>query len=182
MSHVPLNDILSYTAQITLSLGLKIGAALFAIAIMDYMYQRYDHEKSMRMSKQDIKDEYKKTEGDPLIKGKIKERQRRMAMMRMMQEVPKADVIITNPTHFAVALKYDGSEMEAPQVIAKGQDYVALRIKQIAKENGVLTMENKPLARALFERTEIGEAIPADLFQAVAEVLAYVYKLKGKVN
>ncbi|RJG22368.1 flagellar biosynthesis protein FlhB [Paenibacillus thiaminolyticus] len=182
MSHVPLNDIMSYTAQITLSLGLKIGAALFAIAIMDYMYQRYDHEKSMRMSKQDIKDEYKKTEGDPLIKGKIKERQRRMAMMRMMQEVPKADVIITNPTHFAVALKYDGSEMEAPQVIAKGQDYVALRIKQIAKENGVLTMENKPLARALFERTEIGEAIPADLFQAVAEVLAYVYKLKGKVN
>ncbi|WP_374020843.1 flagellar biosynthesis protein FlhB [Paenibacillus thiaminolyticus] len=182
MSHVPLNDIMSYTAQITLSLGLKIGAALFAIAIMDYMYQRFDHEKSMRMSKQDIKDEYKKTEGDPLIKGKIKERQRRMAMMRMMQEVPKADVIITNPTHFAVALKYDGSEMEAPQVIAKGQDYVALRIKQIAKENGVLTMENKPLARALFERTEIGEAIPADLFQAVAEVLAYVYKLKGKVN
>ncbi|BFH14816.1 flagellar biosynthesis protein FlhB [Paenibacillus melissococcoides] len=182
MSHVPLSEILSYTAQITLSLGLKIGAALFALAVMDYMYQRYEHEKSMRMSKQDIKDEYKKTEGDPLVKGKIKERQRRMAMMRMMQEVPKADVIITNPTHFAVALKYDGSEMEAPQVIAKGQDYVALRIKQIAKENGVLTMENKPLARALFERTEIGEAIPADLFQAVAEVLAYVYKLKGKVN
>lgn len=107
------------------------------------------------MSKQDIKDEYKKMEGDPLIKGKIRERQRRMAMQRMMQEVPKADVIITNPTHFAVALKYDGSKMEAPQIIAKGQDYVALRIRELAKEHGVVTMENKPLARALFKEQKL---------------------------
>ncbi|MGV2794669.1 flagellar biosynthesis protein FlhB, partial [Clostridium perfringens] len=99
-----------------------------------------------------------------------------------MQEVPKADVIITNPTHFAVALKYDGTQMEAPQVIAKGQDFVALRIKEIAKEHGVVTIENKPLARALFQRAEIGDTIPGDLFQAVAEVLAYVYKLQGKVK
>ncbi|MNR25035.1 Flagellar biosynthetic protein FlhB [compost metagenome] len=99
-----------------------------------------------------------------------------------MQEVPKADVIITNPTHFAVALKYDGTQMEAPQVVAKGQDFVALRIREIAKDNGVTIMENKPLARALFQRSEIGDSIPADLFQAVAEVLAYVYKLKGKVK
>jgi flagellar biosynthetic protein FlhB len=132
------------------------------------------------MSKQDIKDEYKNIEGDPLIKAKIKERQRRMALMRMMQEVPKADVVITNPTHFAVALKYDASKMDAPTVIAKGQDYLALRIREIAKQNEVITMENKPLARALFERTEVGQSVPGDLFQAVAEVLAYVYRLKGR--
>ncbi|MNE54478.1 Flagellar biosynthetic protein FlhB [compost metagenome] len=134
------------------------------------------------MSKQDIKDEYKKSEGDPLIKGRIREKQRRMALQRMMQEVPKADVIITNPTHFAIALKYDASQMEAPRIIAKGMDHVALRIKEIAKEHGVITMENKPLARALYERAEIGDVIPPDLFQAVAEVLAYVYKLKGRVK
>ncbi len=182
MSHVPLSEILGYTAHLTVMLGIKIGAALCVLAVFDYMYQRFEFAKSLRMSKQDIKDEHKKSEGDPLIKGKIRERQRRMALMRMMQEIPKADVVITNPTHFAVALRYDGNAMEAPQIVAKGQDYVALRIKQIAKEHGVLTMENKPLARALFQRTEIGDAVPADLFQAVAEVLAYVYKLKGKVN
>lgn len=176
------DQILSYASSLTMELGLKIGAVLFILAVFDYMYQRFEHEKSLKMSKQDIKDEYKKMEGDPLIKGKIRERQRRMAMQRMMQEIPKADVIITNPTHFAVALKYDGSAMEAPQIIAKGQDYVALRIKEIAKQNGVITMENKPLARALFQRAEIGDSIPADLFQAVAEVLAYVYKLKGKAK
>lgn len=134
------------------------------------------------MSKQDIKDEYKKSEGDPLIKGKIREKQRRMAMQRMMQEVPKADVVITNPTHFAVALKYDSNNMQAPTVIAKGTEYIALKIKQIAKENRIVTIENKPLARTLYAQVEIGEAIPADMFQAVAEVLAYVYKMKGKAN
>ncbi|AWB44310.1 flagellar biosynthesis protein FlhB [Paenibacillus sp. CAA11] len=182
LGHLGAEQTFSYTASLTMKLGLEIGVALLVLAAADYMYQRYSHEKSLKMSKQDIKDEYKKMEGDPLIKGKIRERQRRMAMQRMMQEVPKADVIITNPTHFAVALKYDGSEMDAPQIIAKGQDYVALRIKEIAKEHGVITMENKPLARALFSRAEIGDSIPADLFQAVAEVLAYVYKLKGKVK
>ncbi|MGZ9584622.1 flagellar biosynthesis protein FlhB [Paenibacillus marinisediminis] len=182
LSHMPLQDILSYSANLTVMLGIKVGAALCVLAIFDFMYQKYEFEKSIRMSKQDIKDEYKKMEGDPLIKSKIKERQRRMALMRMMQEVPKADVVITNPTHFAVALKYEGASMEAPKVVAKGQDYVALRIKQIAKDNGVITMENRPLARALFERTEIGDSIPADLFQAVAEVLAYVYKVKGNVR
>jgi flagellar biosynthetic protein FlhB len=105
-----------------------------------------------------------------------------MALQRMMQEVPKADVVITNPTHFAIALKYDASNMEAPTILAKGMDHVALRIKEIAKENGVITMENKPLARALYDRAEIGDVIPGDLFQAVAEVLAYVYKLKGRVK
>lgn len=180
LAHTGTESIFHFTAKLTLVLGIKIGVALFIMAVLDYMYQRYEHEKSLRMSKQEIKDEYKKMEGDPLIKGKIRERQRRMAMQRMMQEVPKADVIITNPTHFAVALKYDGSKMEAPQIVAKGQDYVALRIRELAKEHGVMTMENKPLARALFQRAEIGDSVPADLFQAVAEVLAYVYKLKGR--
>lgn len=182
LGHISVEDTFHFTSQLSMNLGIKIASALIVLAVLDYMYQKYEHEKSLKMSKQDIKDEYKKMEGDPLIKGKIRERQRRMALQRMMQEVPKADVIITNPTHFAVALKYDGSQMDAPQVIAKGQDYVALRIKEIAKEHGVITMENKPLARALFQRTEIGDTIPADLFQAVAEVLAYVYRIKGKVN
>lgn len=177
-----LEDILGFAASMTLSLGIKIGAALIILAVFDFMYQKFEFEKSIRMSKQDIKDEYKKAEGDPMIKGKIRERQRRMAMQRMMQDVPTADVIITNPTHYAVALKYDGNQMQAPEVVAKGQDFVALRIREIAKDNGVMIMENKPLARALFAQAEIGDTVPADLFQAVAEVLAYVYKLKGQVK
>ncbi|MFD0616729.1 flagellar biosynthesis protein FlhB [Paenibacillus sp. GCM10027629] len=182
LSHQSIEHIFTFAAKVTLGLGIKIAAVLLVLAGLDYLYQRYEHEKSLRMSKQDIKDEYKKMEGDPLIKGKIRERQRRMALSRMMQEVPKADVIITNPTHFAVAIKYDATMMQAPQIIAKGQDYVALKIKELAKEHNIVTMENKPLARALYARTEIGDSIPADLFQAVAEVLAYVYKLKGRVK
>ncbi|KAA9006407.1 flagellar biosynthesis protein FlhB [Paenibacillus spiritus] len=182
LAHFSAEQTFRFASGITINLGIRIGAALLVLAALDFMYQRYEHEKSLRMSKQDIKDEYKNMEGDPLIKGKIRERQRRMAMQRMMQEVPKADVIITNPTHFAVALKYEGSSMDAPQVIAKGQDYIALRIREIARQNGVTTMENKPLARALFQRAEIGDSVPADLFQAVAEVLAYVYKLKGRTR
>ncbi|MFD0587569.1 flagellar biosynthesis protein FlhB [Paenibacillus sp. GCM10027627] len=180
LSMQPLEDIFAFTASLTIKLGLETGAVLAALAFLDFLYQRYEHEKSIRMSKQDIKDEYKKSEGDPLIKGRIRERQRRMALQRMMQDVPKADVVITNPTHFAIALKYDASKMEAPTILAKGMDHVALRIKEVAKENGVITMENKPLARALYERAEIGDVIPGDLFQAVAEVLAYVYKMKGR--
>lgn len=182
LGHTPLESTFSFIASLTLKLGIKIGAVLVALAIFDYIYQKYEHEKSLRMSKQDIKDEYKKSEGDPHIKGKIRSKQRQMAMQRMMQEVPKADVIITNPTHFAVALKYDSTNMQAPTVIAKGADYVALKIKEVAKTNGIITMENKPLARAIFAQVEIGDSIPAELFQAVAEVLAYVYKMKGKTN
>lgn len=182
LTSLPIEQIFSYSASVTVRLGIEIGAVLTVLAFADYMYQRYEHAKSLRMSKQDIKDEYKKSEGDPMIKGRIRERQRKMAMQRMMQEVPKADVIITNPTHFAIALKYDASKMEAPKIIAKGMDHVALRIREIAKENGIITMENKPLARALYERAEIGDVIPPDLFQAVAEVLAYVYKMKGRVK
>lgn len=171
-----------YVVSLVVKLGITVGAIFIVLAIFDFMYQKYEHEKSIRMSKQDIKDEYKKMEGDPLIKAKIKERQMRMAISRMMQEVPNADVVITNPTHFAVALKYDPNEMDAPKVLAKGMDHLALKIREVAKEHGVVTMENKLLARALYNQAEIGDSIPADLFQAVAEVLAYVYKLKGKRN
>ena len=131
------------------------------------------------MTKQEVKDEYKQTEGDPQIKGKIKQKQRQMAMQRMMQEVPKADVIVTNPTHFAVALLYEAG-MASPKVLAKGQDLVAQRIKEIARENDIMIVENKPLARALFDTVEIGGFVPEELYKAVAEVLAYVYKLKHK--
>lgn len=182
LGHAPLESTFSFIASVTLKLGIKIGAILIVLAIFDFIYQKYEYEKSLKMSKQDIKDEYKKSEGDPLIKGKIRAKQRQMAMQRMMQEVPKADVIITNPTHFAVALKYDSNNMQAPTVVAKGADYVALKIKEVAKKNGIMTMENKPLARAIFAQVEIGDSIPAELFQAVAEVLAYVYKVKGKTN
>ncbi|TBL77743.1 flagellar biosynthesis protein FlhB [Paenibacillus thalictri] len=182
LARLPLESTFAFTSSLTLMLGIKIGLVLIVISIFDYIYQRFEYEKSLRMSKQDIKDEYKKTEGDPLIKGKIREKQRRMALQRMMQEVPKADVVITNPTHFAVALKYDAQQMQAPAVIAKGTDYIALKIKDLAKQNGIVIMENKPLARALYAQVEIGDSIPADLFQAVAEILAYVYKIKGKAN
>jgi len=178
---LPLEGVFGYAASVTLHLGLKIGAALIVLAIFDYFYQRYEYLKGLRMSKQDIKDEYKKLEGDPLIKSRIRDRQRRMAMRRMMQEVPKADVVITNPTHYAVALRYVAEEMDAPQVIAKGTDLVALRIREIATEHGIVIMENKPLARALYDKVDIGGFVPAELFQAVAEVLAYVYRIKKKV-
>jgi flagellar biosynthetic protein FlhB len=182
LAHMPLQSVFSYVAGIVVGLGVKIGVIFIVLSLFDYLYQRHEYEKQLRMSKQDIKDEYKKSEGDPLIKGKIKERQRKMAMQRMMAEIPKADVIITNPTHYAIAIRYEAKEMEAPRVIAKGADFIALRIREIAKENGVALMENRPLARALFDQVEIGQTIPGDLFQAVAEVLAYVYKLKSKTN
>ncbi|RFU71302.1 flagellar biosynthesis protein FlhB [Peribacillus saganii] len=168
-------------ADITVSVGLYASGALLFLAMLDFLYQKYDFEKSIRMSKQDIKDEYKNIEGDPLIKSKIKQKQREMAMQRMMQEVPKADVVITNPTHYAIALKYDESKQEAPYIVAKGVDFMAQKIKYVAKENNVILMENRPLARALYDQTEIGQAIPEEFFKAVAEILAFVYKSKGKI-
>lgn len=168
-------------ANITIQMGLIASSALLFLSVLDYLYQKYDFEKNIRMSKQDIKDEYKNIEGDPLIKSKIKQRQREMAMRRMMQEVPQADVVITNPTHYAIALKYDEKKLDAPYVVAKGVDYVAQKIKYIAKENDVIMVENRSLARALYSQAEIGDAIPEELFKAVAEILAYVYKTKNKI-
>ncbi|NSL51168.1 flagellar biosynthesis protein FlhB [Calidifontibacillus erzurumensis] len=172
---------LAFLGKVTIQMGLAVSILLTILSIFDYAYQRYDHEKNLRMSKQDIKDEYKNMEGDPKIKAKIKEKQRQMAMRRMMQEIPNADVVITNPTHYAVVLKYDEDKADAPIVVAKGVDYLALKIKQIAKHHDIITVENRPLARALYEETEIGDVIPEHFFKAVAEILAYVYRLKRKI-
>ncbi|MET3194480.1 flagellar biosynthesis protein FlhB [Bacillus sp. OAE603] len=161
--------------------GIFASASLFILGVLDLFYQRFDFEKNIRMSKQDIKDEYKKSEGDPLIKSKIKQKQREIAMRRMMQEIPNADVIITNPTHYAVALKYDEEKRDAPFVIAKGVDFLALKIREIAKAHDIVTIENRPLARALYAQTDIGDEVPEEFFKAVAEILAYVYKLKRKI-
>jgi flagellar biosynthetic protein FlhB len=147
---------------------------------MDYLYQHWEHGRSLKMSKQDIKDEYKNLEGNPLIKSRVRRLQRDMAMRRMMAKVPTADVVITNPTHLAVALKYDQTRMAAPVVVAKGANLIAERIKEIARENGIAIVENKPLAQVLYKVVDIAEAIPDNLYQAVAEILAYVYGLKRK--
>ena len=181
LSQKSIGAALATLADITVNVGLYSAVVLMFIAIFDYFYQKFDYEKNIRMSKQDIKDEYKNSEGDPLIKSKIKQRQREMAMQRMMQEVPNADVVITNPTHYAIAIKYDEEKMDAPFVVAKGVDFVAQKIKLIAKENDVTTIENRPLARALYDQTEIGQGIPEEFFKAIAEILAFVYKIKGKV-
>lgn len=181
LSQKSIDDALATIANIVVVTGLIVSIVLLILAVMDYFYQKYDFEKNIRMSKQDLKDEYKNVEGDPLIKSRIKQRQREMAMQRMMQEVPNADVIITNPTHFAIAIKYDESKTDAPFVVAKGVDFIAQKIKLIAKENDVIMVENRPLARALYDQTEIGQVIPEDFFKAVAEILAFVYKTKGKI-
>ena len=156
---------------------LKIIVAFIALAAADFLYQWWNFEREMRMSKQEIKEEYKQTEGDPQIKGKIKEMQRQRAQMRMMQQVPQADVVVRNPTHFAVALRYRPDRDAAPIVLAKGQDELALRIVKVAEEAGVPTMENVPLARALFAQAEVNQEIPQDLYGAVAEVLVYIFRL-----
>ncbi|MFA6807429.1 MAG: EscU/YscU/HrcU family type III secretion system export apparatus switch protein, partial [Eubacteriales bacterium] len=134
----------------------------------------------LRMSQEEIKQEYKQTKGDPQLKGEIKRRQRSMAMRRMMEDLKKADVVITNPTHYAVGIKYDPLKFEAPFVVAKGQNEIAFKIKEIAQENDIVIMENKPLARALYAQVDLGQVVPSDLYKAVAEVIAFVYKLKKK--
>ncbi len=159
---------------------IRILGVLLFLAVLDYFLQWREHEKNLMMSKEEIKEEYKQTEGDPFIKGKIKERQRKVAMSRMMQEIPKADVIITNPTHYAVAIKYDKDKFDAPYIVGKGVDLIAENIKKVAKDNNVPIIENKPLARAIYDSIEIGDAITEDLYEAVAEVLAYVYSLKDE--
>ncbi|HWL13464.1 MAG TPA: flagellar biosynthesis protein FlhB [Ureibacillus sp.] len=174
-------DTLSTVAKLTGMMGIAASLTLVLIALIDYIYEKYEYEKQLRMSKQDIKDEYKNAEGDPKIKSKIKQRQREMAMRRMMQEIPNADVVITNPTHYAIALKYDDENMEAPQIVAKGTDFVAQKIKMIAKENDVVMVENRPLARAMYDQVEIGQQVPEEFFKAIAEILAYVYRIKRKI-
>lgn len=166
--------------DVVIDLGIKISAWYMVIAVIDFVYQKMKFKKDMKMSKQEVKDEYKNAEGDPKVKSQQKQRMRQASQRRMMQSVPTADVVITNPTHFAVALKYDADSGRAPIVVAKGEDFLAKRIKEIAKESKVEIVENKPLARMLYHNVELGEEIPPELYQAVAEVLAFVYGLKNK--
>ncbi len=165
-------------AVVAMQLGLTIGVALIAMAIIDYIYQRQQFESSIKMSKEEVKQEFKQQEGDPQIKGRIRQLQRILSSRRMMQSVPKADVVVTNPIHLAIALKYDPLKDSAPIVVAKGERLLAERIKELAKENGVPILENKPLAQALYKMVEIGDEIPPSLYQAVAEVLAFIYQLR----
>ena len=162
------------------SMVVKIALAFIALAALDILYQWWDYERQIRMSKQEIKEEYKQTEGDPQIKGKIKEMQRKRAQSRMMQQVPQADVVIRNPTHFAVALRYHPDEDAAPIVLAKGQDSLALRIVKVAEEHKVAVIENVPLARALYADAELDREIPPALYNPVAEVLVYIFRLNEK--
>lgn len=178
---LPKAEMLAYTQQIAGKVMIAACLVLFLLAIGDYMWQRFTFLKSMRMTKQEVKDEYKQQEGDPHIKGKLKAIRREKAKQRMMSNVPKADVIITNPTHYAVALQYDANSMPAPKVLAKGADDVAARIRDLATKNKIPIVRNPPLARALYDTTEIDDTIPAEHFAAVAKVIGYVYKLKGKV-
>ncbi|MBP7175806.1 MAG: flagellar biosynthesis protein FlhB [Thermoclostridium sp.] len=170
-----------YIFSTAIDIAVKICVIMVIIGVLDFGYQWWQYEKDLKMTKQEIKQEYKEMEGNPEIKQKIKQKQREVSMRRMLSEVPKADVVITNPTHFAIAIRYDPQKAPAPIVIAKGQDYLALRIKDVAKANGVETVENKPLAQALFKAVEIGKQVPPELYQAVAEILAFVYQLKGKL-
>ncbi|RKX37972.1 MAG: flagellar biosynthesis protein FlhB [Thermotogae bacterium] len=159
---------------------LKCGIALLILALMDFFYQRWEYERNIRMTKQEVKEEYKEVEGNPEVRRRQREVMSRLASGRMLQEVPKADVVVTNPTHIAVALKYEPEEMNAPEVVAKGVDEIAEKIKEIAKENDIPILRNPPLAQRLYRTTDVGEEIPSDLYRAVAEVLAQVYAMRER--
>ena len=167
--------------ETVIDLGIRISAIYMIIAGADFMYQKYKFKNDMKMTKQEVKEEYKNAEGDPEIKGKIKARMREASQRRMMQAIPKADVVITNPTHYAVAIQYDTEVAPAPIVVAKGSDYLAQKIKEIARENNIEIVEDKPLARMLYANVDVDKQIPPELYQAVAEVLAMVYHAQGRV-
>lgn len=175
---MPLNQAIGLIGEIILDTGLMISIVYLLVGIADFIYQRIKFRDEMKMSKQEVKDEYKNTEGDPQVKGQQKRRMQEASRRRMMQDVPKADVVITNPTHIAVALKYDPDVSPAPYLLAKGEEYVAQRIKEVAKENGIEIVENKPLARMIYANVDIGAEIPPELYHAVAEVLAMLYNAK----
>jgi len=170
---------ISEIGNLVINLGIKISAFYMVIGLADYIYQKLKFKKEMMMTKQEIKDEFKQTEGDPQVKGRIRQKMREAARRRMMQRLPEADVVITNPTHFACALKYDRTQNDAPVLIAKGADYLAEKIKEVARENFVPIVENKPLARMLYYNVELEQEIPEELYQMAAEVLRYVYSLKA---
>ena len=172
-------QILAYTGWVAFKICLFVCLSLLVLAALDYAYQRWQYEKDLRMTKQEVKDEAKQNDGDPKVKARIRSIQREIARRRMMQAVPEADVVITNPTHLAVALKFDAATMAAPTLVAKGAGHVARRIREIAEAHGIARVENKPLARTLYRTVAVDEVIPVDLYRAVAEILAYVYRLKG---
>ena len=172
--------IVNFAATIVFSLALRMALILLILGLIDYFYQRWKVEKSMRMTKQEVKDEMKRMEGDPLLKQRRRQTQMRLAMQRIATEVPHADVVVTNPTEYAVALRYDESTMTAPRVVAKGVDFLALRIRQIAQQHSVPVVQRPPLARALHAAVEVGQEVPPKYYRAVAELLAYVYQISGK--
>jgi flagellar biosynthetic protein FlhB len=171
-------SLLAIMASRSLTVGLRMGAAFIVMAALDYGFQRFEFERELRMTKQEVKEESKMFEGDPVVKGRIRTVQRQIAYRRMMHDVPTADVVVTNPTHLAVALKYDNLRMRAPRVVAKGADLMAQRIRDLARDHEIPIVEDKPLAQVLYRTVEIGQEIPAKLFQAVAQILAYIYRMK----
>jgi len=173
------NAIIAYILFTIFKIFIRCTLAMILLVAIDYTFQKWEFEKKLKMSKKEVKDEFKRTEGDPLIKSRIRSIQMQMARKRMMQEVPKADVVITNPTNLAVALKYDSSVMGAPKLLAKGAGKIAKRIRELAEEHDIPVVENKELARSLYSLVEIGQEIPPTLYEAVAEILAYIYRLKG---
>lgn len=178
---IPIPQLMEEMMEMFIVLMVAILTTLFLLAGADLIFQRYTHYLQMRMSRQEIKDEYKQTEGDPHVKSRIRQLRMERARQRMMQGVPSSTVVVTNPTHFAVALKYEPDEMDAPVCVAKGQDLVALRIRQVAEENGVIIVENPPLARTLFKVLDIDDTIPPEHYKAVAEVISYVFRMKKKL-
>jgi flagellar biosynthetic protein FlhB len=177
----PLMTQIKWLMDKAIVLAFTMIAVFLVFAVIDFAFQKYTYKKSLKMSKQEIKDEMKNAEGNPEIKAKIRQIQMKMASQRMMKEVPKADVVVTNPTHYAVAIRYNSTEDNAPKVVAKGVDHLAQRIKEIARENDVMIVENRPLARQLYAEVEIEEYIPEKLYKAVIEILVMVYKAKGKL-
>lgn len=178
---ISIGNIIRFIGQVSFQVCFYTCMVLFLMAVLDFAYTKWQHKQDLKMTKQEVKDEYKQREGDPSVKARIRSVQREMARRRMMEAVPEATVVITNPTHLAVALKYEEG-MQAPTVVAKGAGFVAQKIKALAIDNDIPLVENKPLARTMFKSTEIGDFIPAELYRAVAEILAYVYRLKGLVN
>lgn len=172
---IPMKQAISLVGEIIIDTGIKISVVYLVIGVADYAYNKHKFNKDMRMTKQEVKDEFKNTEGNPEIKGRQRQVMRQASQRRMMQAVPQADVVITNPTHISVALSYDTEVAKAPVVVAKGEDYLALKIREVAKEHFVEIVENKPLARMLYSNVDVGQEIPPELYQAVAEVLAAIY-------
>jgi len=181
LANQDVSQIVGFIGSLSIKLFLRIGFIFILLAIMDYAYQKYEYEKNLKMTKQEIKEEYKQSEGDPLIKSRIRSIQREQARRRMMSEVPKADLVIANPVHLAVALKFNPEEMSAPVVVAKGMRKIAQKIKEIAQQHNIPIIEKPIVARLLYKSAEVGHEIPVELYQVIAEILAQVYQMKKKV-